>query len=272
MVAESPASVVNLSYGNEMTRDAMEHPVDAAAFHPLRMGLEPLPLEDWLKPRPADAALLPERAALAAAKADDVLAVLPEGEAAVAELAAFLRERGVSGLQPGGGLATLASLAGAVAEDLCILTRRDESYILTAGVLCFPNRWRLKDKIGGNVLAVHGPVPDYAAALSATVDRFLLRLRPLRAFIRDNWGLVSVPDLHIPDPTPPVRPEQHETYFVRGEAQSFLKLPQTEAVIFSIRTTLTPWSEVPEDKRAGITAVVKGLSTPWLTYKSIACG
>ncbi|MSO73043.1 MAG: DUF3445 domain-containing protein [Rhodospirillaceae bacterium] len=243
--------------------------IDAAKFHPVRMGLEPLALEDWLKPQVGDQALLPLRARLAAEKRDDVLGLMPEGAAAVAELAAFLHQRGFGALGAGSGLAALAAIAGAVAEDLCILTPHDGQYRLTAGVLCFPNRWRLREKMGANLLAVHGPVPDYADKLAEGVDRFLARLRPLRAYIRDNWGLASVPDLHLPDPVPPVNPAADETFYVRGEAQAFLKLPGSGAVIFSIRTTITPWAEITAARKAGIAAVVKELSRPWLDYKSL---
>ena len=252
----------------------MGQPVPTAeAFHPLRMGLEPLALEDWLCPH-RDDALLAERASLVATHPDDVLAALPESGDAVAELTGFLRGRGFTAITPGRGIAALASLARAVAEDICLLTHSadDRPYRLTAGALCFPNRWRLKEKLGGDVLAVHGPVPDYAEGLSVAVDRFLARLRPLRGFIRDNWGLVAVPDLYLPDPVPPVNPARHATFYVRREAQSFLKLPSSGAVVFAIRTTVTPWAQMPEGLRQGILTTVKALSPQWLAYKSIDPG
>ena len=234
------------------------------ALHPSRMGLESLALEDWLKAQPGDEALLTQRTNLIAAHASDVLAALPEADAAVAELAALLNVE-----TTGGSLPTLARLGRAVAEDLCILTAAEDGYRLTAGVLCFPNRWRLAEKIGGNVLAVHGPVPDYAASLSAGVDRFMTRLRPDRAFIRSNWGLVDRADLFVPEPTPAVDPHGAAHFFFRREAQSVRKLPDSGAVIFSIRTRTTPWEAVPADRRAAILATIDGLNTAWLGYKSI---
>ena len=38
--------------------------------------------------------------------------------------------------------------------------------VFTAGVLCFPSRWRLMEKIGKPLSAVHGPVPLYADRLA----------------------------------------------------------------------------------------------------------
>jgi dimethylamine monooxygenase subunit A len=116
---------------------------------------------------------------------------------------------------------------------------------------------------------VHGPVPDYAAQLAANVDRFLARLKPERAYIRSNWGLARVPDLFLPEPTPPVDPRSDTEIFFRREDQSFLKLPETGAVIFAIRTTVQPWMETPEDQRTDILKTIDGLTPGWLTYKSI---
>jgi dimethylamine monooxygenase subunit A len=168
---------------------------------------------------------------------------------------------------------TLGAIGHAVAEDICILTPAPEStYRLTAGLLCFPNRWKLTEKLGGSVLAVHGPVPDYAAHLTANVDRFLARLKPERAYIRSNWGLAGVPDLYVPEPTPPVDPYGAADVFLRREDQSFLKLRQTGAVIFGIRTHVQSWSETPENQRTAILKSIRGLSPAWLAYKSIHRG
>lgn len=245
-------------------------PVDPATLHPARMGLEPLPLSDWLRPRAGDEALLGARARLIAAYASEVTAALPEADAAVAELAALLRRRGSQVEEADGGLATMAALGRAIAEDLCILTRgTNDPYRLTAGVLCFPNRWRLAEKIGGNVLAVHGPVPDYAGALSDSVDRFLDKLKPERAYVRRNWGLAGSPELFLPQPIPAVDPRTDKSVYLRREDQSFLKLPETGAVIFAIRTAVSPWADAPADLRAGILATIDGMGPGWLAYKSI---
>ncbi len=166
----------------------------------------------------------------------------------------------------------MAAMGRTIAEDLCILTPNGDHYILSAAALCFPNRWRLADKIGRNLLAVHGPVPDYPEALADMVDRFLARLRPLRPYVRENWGFASQPTRHLPAPIPPVDLEGQAPFFLRTEEQGFLKLPATGAVIFSIRTTIVPWSDVPESRRAALKLAVTKLSPAWLAYKSIVPG
>jgi len=236
------------------------------ALHPARMGLEPLPLGDWLKPRAGDDILLAERTRLMAAHGDNVVAALPESAATIAELADLLHARGlpIDRTPP-----LLHAIGRGVAEDLCILTPAEGRYRLTAGVLCFPNRWKLTEKLGGDVLAVHGPVPDYAGQLSANVDRFLDKLKSERAYVRANWGLASVPDLYLPEPVPPVDITKDTGFFLRREEQSFLKLPETGAIIFGIRTMVIPWLEVSETQRADILDTVATLSPAWLAYKSI---
>ena len=239
----------------------------AADFHPLRIGLAPLEMDDWLRPRAGDTALIAQRARLAAERPLDVLALTADGAAPLDELAEILRGRGIA-LPAGDAIATLAALAGAVAEDLLLLTSAQGPHILSAGVLCFPNRWRLADKIGHGLTAIHGPVPDYAGALARQVDHFLDRLRPGRAFVRSNWGLAAVSDLHLPHPVAPVNPAGDAGFF-RKEEQSFVKLPGTGAVVFAIRTTVAPWAQVPETERTAIRAAAANLTPAWRDYKSL---
>jgi hypothetical protein len=142
-------------------------------------------------------------------------------------------------------------------------------YLLAAAVVCFPNRWKLADKVGRPLLAVHEPVPDYAETLSDQVDFFLHRLRPMRCFQRSNWGLASSEELHLPAPIAPVDPEHTRDFCVRREDQSFVKLPNSSAVIFTIRTTVTPWAHLPDADRAAILDQTARLSAAWRDYKSI---
>lgn len=239
-----------------------------ADFDPLRIGLAPLEPDAWLRPRTGDAALLAQRTQLAADHPADVLALTPAGVAPVEELAQTLRGRGLA-LPAGDAVALLPALAGAVAEDLLLLTQADGPYVLSAGVLCFPNRWRLTDKMGHGLTEIHAPVPDYADALARQVDHFLERLRPGRGFVRGNWGLASSPALHLPLPVAPVDPRAETGFFLRREEQSFVKLPVTGAVVFAIRTTVTPWEQVPEAERTAIREAAAGLSPPWRGYKSL---
>jgi dimethylamine monooxygenase subunit A len=163
--------------------------------------------------------------------------------------------------------AILKAIARAKAEDLLILIEPGH-YRLGAGILCFPNRWRLSEKMGKPVIAIHDPVPDYAGDIGTQVDRFLERLRPDRIYTRTGWGLASAATLFLPTPIAPVTPGRGD-YLVREEVQTFRKLPETEALVFSIRTRITAWADVPEERRAAIAETLSELSPAWKAYKSI---
>jgi hypothetical protein len=112
-------------------------------------------------------------------------------------------------------------------------------------------------------------VPDYARALAEQVDRFVARLRPLRLFRRSNWGLARTPELYTPQPETPVDPRR-EPCVVRCERQSFVKLPQSGATVFSIRTTTTGWHDLAAADQALLLRRIAALSPAWRAYKSIA--
>jgi hypothetical protein len=50
-------------------------------------------------------------------------------------------------------------------------------WILSAASLCFPSRWDVREKIGKNLLGIHGPVPHYAETIGSATqnifDKFL---------------------------------------------------------------------------------------------------
>ena len=61
----------------------------------------------------------------------------------------------------------MGTLGHLVQEDLCLMEKRGEEHVLTAAVLCFPASWRLADKIGRPLEAIHVPVPEYDAKARA---------------------------------------------------------------------------------------------------------
>ena len=85
-----------------------------------------------------------------------------------------------------------------VQEDLCLIQNGEAGPVFTAASLCFPSRWRLLDKIGKPLAAVHGPVPLYAERLAGPVDRFMRNLKPNHIVSRLNWSLLDDPALFQP--------------------------------------------------------------------------
>ncbi|MEQ9449301.1 MAG: DUF3445 domain-containing protein, partial [Rhodospirillaceae bacterium] len=107
-------------------------------------------MENWLSKRDGDDALLLERARLIASRLEDVIQIRPQAETAVEELTSLLATKNICAVG-GSGEEALKPIGKKVAEDICILTGDDSRYRLSAAVLCFPNRWRLAEKMGRSV-------------------------------------------------------------------------------------------------------------------------
>ena len=124
-----------------------------------------------------------------------------------------------------------------VQEDLCLLTRRDDSHILVGAVVCFPAGWTLSEKMGRSLLALHGPIQQYDAALDRRVERMFLNIRPEHPLMRGNFLIYTNPDLHQPA-LESERPTVHPTKprYVRVERQTLRRLPETGAIVFAIHT------------------------------------
>lgn len=250
--------------------------LDAAPGPPfLAMGLRPLGGARWPEdPAGPDApTVLAAKRAVLAAHRDDVVAARPGTGPAVAELAALLGAGPEGDDDPAG---VLARLAGAVVEDLCLLVRPAGSgpWVLGAGAVCFPSHWRLADKLGRPVAAIHGPVPRYAPELAARVDRFLDRLAPGRPVWRRNW-LVHVDDrlyapVPAPAPDPPIRAgEAGERLWLRSERQTLCRLAASGAVAFTIRTSQAPLGVLARRPalRARLAAAVASWPTELVAYR-----
>lgn len=243
------------------------------------MGLKSLPPQDWLTVEPEDEALLTERGRILDARRDEALGWLPGSEAAVQELGEEIllwRERrghSTAGRmaapgRPADAGATLERLGRSVAEDLCLIDAEGESSPrLVAGVVCFPNRWRLTEQLGRGMDGIHAPVPDYATKLAGSVDRFLRTLETGKAFGRLNWSLLANPELFQPetlDPAPGgVAP------WLRLEWQTFYRLPRSRSILFGIRTHRIPWRSAPQPDRAALLAQIRGLAPAWIAYKGL---
>ena len=165
-----------------------------------------------------------------------------------------------------------------VQEDLCIIDTAGTAPVLSAALLCAPSRWRLAEKIGRPLAAVHGPVPLYAQRLSAAVDRFMGALRLGKLVERLNWSvlddgaLFQVGGKHRTAHDPLITPENAvERLFLRVERQTLMRLPDSGAVLFAIRVHSYPLRRVlgvagaADDLAAAVTALPDTLAA----YKSL---
>jgi dimethylamine monooxygenase subunit A len=164
-------------------------------------------------------------------------------------------------------------------EDWCILTQQSpsEPLLLTAGTLCFPNRWRLAEKIGLPMMGIHTAVPQYGEEVGAPTNSLLDRLKPDRPVWRMNWGIADNPALHQPtghfDPNAGSRVlDIGADVVLRIERQTLIRLPNTGAVVFGIRTIVRTLNEVLTSDPTAATRMATAIETlpeDMRAYKSL---
>lgn len=165
-----------------------------------------------------------------------------------------------------------------VQEDLCIIQHGDDGPIFTAAVLCFPSRWRLHEKLGKPLAAVHGPVPHYAERLATPVDRFMARVKPGHIASRLNWSVLDNPALFQPtgkwreQPNTVVTPDNAgQLLYLRVERQTLRRLPCSGAILFGIRVHSFPLARAiaTEADAARLAEAVRALPEATVHYKSL---
>ncbi|KXN86328.1 hypothetical protein AN958_10190 [Leucoagaricus sp. SymC.cos] len=159
-----------------------------------------------------------------------------------------------------------------IQDDLAVMIEgTDGRYYFQAGAICVPGFWRMRDKIGMPLDEIHisGGVPQYREKLHLSLERFFRRLPVEKPVIRNNYFLQTVrpqrdrmagsidpeelawsectngpenefrngdrfaPPKYRAAPTP-------EMLRLRSERQTLRRLPISGAIIFTIRTYLTP--------------------------------
>lgn len=265
----------------------------------MAMGLVACPEAEWFE---FDDRYLPEMAerhALLAERSDDVFAACPGSEAARAEvlqaIAVHLSRHYPGWFRSDGArLANLLTgenwdlknpphdpliLAGLlVQEDLCVIRPDPAGPILDAGLVFFPSRWRLAEKIGRPLLGVHQPVPLYAERLGNPVDRFMRNLKPGRIAVRMNWSVVDDAALfqlggkHRTAADPAFTAENAgQKLFLRTERQSFRLMETSGTVLFGIRVHSYPLARIAAvpGAAARLAAAVRALPEEMGAYKSL---
>ncbi|WP_449393910.1 heme-dependent oxidative N-demethylase family protein [Devosia riboflavina] len=228
-----------------------------------QIATKPLDPSDWLDPDADMAAQLAEKARLHKTHLAEIFAELPESRPAQAELLSLLfdylpsrfphlwQRRGERLLvvptgemvEPGG--IPLLQAAKLVQDDLLILSRTETGWRLVAASLSFPSSWVLADKIGKVLDAIHDPVPGFGPETRAAqlMARMFDALRPEVPMIRWNWSLYGDSRLFHPDVSGPDKPrfgtgDRADPVHLRIERQTLRKLPETGAIVFTIRISL----------------------------------
>lgn len=262
----------------------------------LQMGLRAVAIEGWLAPDGDLASELAEKRALLAARPGEVFAALPGCEDAAVELLAllashlprhhphFFRREGerLLNLVTGenwdvraGDLHPLDLCGRLVQEDFCLMLPGAAGYALAGATLSAPNRWRLAEKLGRSLDAIHDVVPGYAEVLARPVARFFSDVRPGKIVGRVNWGIADRPDRFLPVAAArvPVSAENAgEILHLRIERQTLRKLEGTAAVVFTIRTCIAPLARALATRAdaADLAGAIRTMPIEMQRYKAIA--
>lgn len=261
------------------------------------MGLTPQSKAEWLAPDASLHEILAEKRNLLATRRKLVFRALPEASAASVELLRLLAEHlarhfpsvyrldgrhalfnGASGETSNIDAPALHPLDVAgqlVAEDLCLLQASNEGYRLIGASLCFPNRWQLEEKIGQPLDSIHEPVPGFAPALQRPVAHFFAALKPDRILARVNWGIADDPARFQPvarDADPAITAANAGAALcLRVERQTLRRLPESDAVLFTIRTEITSLERViaTRDDAIDLAGSIRDMSPAMLRYKHL---
>lgn len=231
------------------------------------MGVRTLDLDRWLVFDDDTEAQLALKGRLAATRPGDVFAAEPGTEDVGAEVLALVLDwlqrhpppaRAASTAPAAdpdraGGLVQAGhhplEVAGwMVPEDLCVMQERHGCSVLTAASVSFPSHWRLADKMGRSLAAIHAPVHHYAEELERKVDTFFARLAVDRPVVRRNLSLHDHDALFRPEPpetygsseSPELDDAAAARLWLRSERQTLVRLPRSGAVLFTIKTQQCP--------------------------------
>lgn len=179
----------------------------------------------------------------------------------------------------------LRFLSTQIQEDVVLLDQRDGQLFADAGVVTFAADWSFGFDVGMSFLEIHGPVPRIRReGVITRAHRFLTRLQPHQPYRRTNWTMtigrrldVSTerypewgPDRemirHVDDPT------FGRLVHLRVEVQHLLRLPDSGAVMFLIRTHLLSLAELAtvDQWRSRTATVLDELPDDMADYKGIS--
>jgi hypothetical protein len=163
----------------------------------------------------------------------------------------------------------LLKLSAVIGEDLVVLAREDSEWKIVAGAVLFPSRWKLSEKIGKGMDAVHTPVPGFAEALAPYMTATFDKITADRPVWRKNWSLHSTEDLH--QPTSIHEAATPENYWWRTERQTLTRAACGEFLYFTIRNRAEPLKWIKEDPQSAtfFAETLESLRPETIEYKGL---
>lgn len=165
-----------------------------------------------------------------------------------------------------------------VQEDLVVMQEQGSAWCLTAGSVCFPTRWNLSPLIGQPMSRIHGRVPGYRQELGDASNRFFDAMVAGIIFRRGNWSLMEDPALFQPERKIQNRANPDldasnagRRIWLRVEHQTLQRLPESGAILFTIRIHRTRLDAVARDAEAAgmLVGGIESMHPAMRRYKSL---
>jgi len=239
---------------------------------PVKMGIRKLGDKPWLLEDNQKEHELSLKAQLSKDPNKQVFLAQSGAQEASKYVLSLIEQTGI-GLIRDNNLHPLERAGLSVQEDLCLVQHSSRGWTLEAASLSFPSLWKLSEKIGKNMAAVHGPVDDYPEFLEKKVDGFFDRLGQDPVW-RRNWFIHSDSTLHQPD-----RPQKGdpiitsnaigEKLFVRSERQTLRALEIPGWILFTIRVQQTPLQDLIDERREDFTNWIQNAPESFHRHKAL---
>lgn len=238
------------------------------------LGIHPGNASEYYGPSPDRERLLAERRHWLADDPERYAAALPEVEPYLAEVESLAGPWGFVPSHAGGRQwERLLHLGQQLEPDILLLAPDEIGRLkVLGGSVCFPSFWRLTDKLGLPIDAVHAPVPGLNASIGSAINRYLKNMKPGGCWLRANWGLAGVPDLNgHPDRCRYEwkRPLSLDRVWLRREDQAILSLPASGGVLFGIRVVVRSVAELAQspEKSGRLVRLLRTMPADLVRYK-----
>ncbi len=230
-----------------------------------RMGVRPLELGEWILIDSGYEDDLAEVDRLLRARREEIVlsepgsrpAALEVYEAIAGHIAALDADKFGEVAPTTGDEHPLEAARVLVQEDLGVLERRPNGWVLTATAIAAPTAWNVPSKLGLNLDEIHAPVPRYDIDLSDRMNKFFDRMTVDRPVWRSNWTVTDDQSLRLDVPvrTAPMDPtidisNVGERTWLRVEYQTLRRMPDSDAILFTIRIIRQELASVAEEPEA----------------------
>ncbi|EFR04001.1 hypothetical protein MGYG_07005 [Nannizzia gypsea CBS 118893] len=153
-----------------------------------------------------------------------------------------------------GSIPPLEAAARLAMEDMTILLKNDSGdHYVAATSSAFLIGWSANTRMGSTLNEMHAPVPQWARQIAFSVNKFMARLTPESPMERSSYfvqviqpgerweSILFQPDGLLQDHTVPTP----DRVLIRRERQTFSRLPETNGILFTVKTTVTFLEDLP---------------------------